>query len=74
MIPSDHARRLCLHLEADEATVVRAIGGALAAKVGWEALQWGDRAAILVKVATLITKKYQYKRLATTILTGNVVV
>ena len=68
MIPSDHARYLCAYHEADEATVARAIEGALAAKAGWEAMPWGDRAAIFLKAAELISKKYRYKLIAATIL------
>ncbi|KAH9030126.1 delta-1-pyrroline-5-carboxylate dehydrogenase [Lactarius pseudohatsudake] len=68
LIPSDHARHLCTYHEADEATVARAIDGALAAKAAWEALPWGDRAAIFLKAADLISKKYRYKLLAATIL------
>jgi len=54
--------------EADEATVARAIEGALAAKAVWEAMPWGDRAAIFLKAADLISKKYRYKLMAATIL------
>ncbi|KAF8270961.1 delta-1-pyrroline-5-carboxylate dehydrogenase [Lactarius quietus] len=68
VIPSDHSRHLCTYHEADEATVARAIDGALAAKASWEALPWGDRAAIFLKAADLISKKYRYKLLAATIL------
>ncbi len=68
MIPSDHARYICAYHEADEATVARAIEGALAAKAGWEAMPWGDRAAIFLKAADLISKKYRYKLIAATIL------
>ncbi|KAI9467304.1 delta-1-pyrroline-5-carboxylate dehydrogenase [Lactarius psammicola] len=68
VIPSDHARHLCTYHEADEATVARAIDGALAAKAAWEALPWGDRAAIFLKAADLVSKKYRYKLLAATIL------
>jgi len=48
--------------------VARAIDGALAAKAGWEAMPWGDRAAIFLKAADLISKKYRYKLVAATIL------
>jgi 1-pyrroline-5-carboxylate dehydrogenase len=68
LIPSDHARHICIYHEADEATVARAIGGALAAKAGWEAMPWGDRAAIFLKAADLISDKYRYKLMAATIL------
>ncbi|KAI9508151.1 delta-1-pyrroline-5-carboxylate dehydrogenase [Russula earlei] len=68
LIPSDHARHICTYHEADEATVARAIDGALAAKAGWEAMPWGDRAAIFLKAADLVSKKYRYKLMAATIL------
>ncbi len=68
VIPSDHARHICTYHEADGATVARAIDGALAAKAGWEAMPWGDRAAIFLKAADLVSKKYRYKLMAATIL------
>ncbi|KAI0306890.1 delta-1-pyrroline-5-carboxylate dehydrogenase [Multifurca ochricompacta] len=68
LIPSDHTRHICTYHEADEATVSRAIEGALAAKADWEAMPWGDRAAIFLKAADLISKKYRYKLIAATIL------
>jgi 1-pyrroline-5-carboxylate dehydrogenase len=68
LIPSDHARHICTYHEADEATVARAIDGALAAKAEWEAMPWGDRAAIFLKAADLISNKYRYKLMAATIL------
>lgn len=67
-IPSDHARNICTYHEADESTVARAIEGALAARAGWEAMPWGDRAAIFLKAADLISKKYRYKLIAATVL------
>ena len=68
LIPSDHARHICTYHEADESTITRAIEGALAARAGWEAMPWGDRAAIFLKAADLISKKYRYKLIAATIL------
>jgi 1-pyrroline-5-carboxylate dehydrogenase len=67
-IPSDHARHLCAYHEADQATVARAIDGALAAKAAWEALPWPDRAAIFLKAADLVSGKYRYRLMAATIL------
>ena len=67
-IPSDHAKHLCAYHEADEATVASAIDGALAAKAEWESMPWNDRAAIFLKAADLISKKYRYKIIAATIL------
>jgi 1-pyrroline-5-carboxylate dehydrogenase len=54
--------------EADEATASTAIDGALAAKEEWESMPWNDRAAIFLKAADLVSKKYQYKLIAATIL------
>ena len=67
-MPHDHARHLCAYHEADEATVAKAIDGALAAKEKWESLPWNDRAAIFLKAADLVSGKYRYKLLAATIL------
>ena len=67
-IPSDHSRHLCTYHEADEKTVAQAIDGALAAKADWEAMPWGDRAAIFLKAADLVSNKYRYKLMAATML------
>ncbi|KAL6307157.1 delta-1-pyrroline-5-carboxylate dehydrogenase [Sparassis latifolia] len=67
-IPSEHAKHLCAYHEADQATVASAIDGALAAKAEWEAMPWGDRAAIFLKAADLVSGKYRYKLIAATIL------
>lgn len=67
-IPSDHAKHLCTYHEADEATIASAIEGALAAKEEWENMPWNDRAAIFLKAADLVSKKYRYKLMAATIL------
>ncbi|KAF9527997.1 delta-1-pyrroline-5-carboxylate dehydrogenase [Crepidotus variabilis] len=67
-LPHDHAKHLCTYHEADEATVAKAIDGALAAKEEWESMPWNDRAAIFLKAADLVSGKYRYKLLAATIL------
>ncbi|PIL37490.1 hypothetical protein GSI_01184 [Ganoderma sinense ZZ0214-1] len=67
-LPADHANHLCTYHEADQATVAAAIDGALAAKKGWEALPWNDRAAIFLKAADLVSGKYRYKLMAATML------
>ena len=59
---------LRLSRKADEATVVKAIDVALAAKEKWESLSWNDCAAIFLKAADLVSGKYGYKLLAATIL------
>ncbi|KAF9238798.1 Aldehyde/histidinol dehydrogenase [Melanogaster broomeanus] len=68
VIPSDHARHLCVYHEADQATVASAIDGALAAKAEWEAMPWNDRAAIFLRAAELVSGKYRYKLMAATML------
>ncbi|KAF4619195.1 hypothetical protein D9613_004850 [Agrocybe pediades] len=67
-MPHDHARHLCMYHEADEATVAKAIDGALAAKAEWESMPWNDRTAIFLKAADLVSGKYRYKLLAATML------
>ncbi|KAJ3524669.1 hypothetical protein NMY22_g10895 [Coprinellus aureogranulatus] len=67
-MPHDHANHLCTYHEADQATVAKAIDGALAAKAEWEAMPWNDRAAIFLKAADLVSGKYRYKLMAATIL------
>lgn len=67
-MPHDHSKVLATYYEADAATVQSAIDGALAAKAEWEALPWSDRAAIFLKAADLVSKKYRYKLMAATML------
>jgi 1-pyrroline-5-carboxylate dehydrogenase len=67
-MPHDHARHLRIYHEADEATVAKAIDGALAAKEKWQSLPWNDRAAIFLKAADLVSGKYRPKLLAATML------
>ena len=67
-MPHDHARHLCTYHEAGEAEVTAAIEGALAAKAEWESMPWPDRAAIFLKAADLVSKKYRYQLMAATIL------
>ncbi|KZV64582.1 delta-1-pyrroline-5-carboxylate dehydrogenase [Peniophora sp. CONT] len=67
-MPHDHSRNLCTYHEAGEAEVTAAIEGALAAKAEWEATPWPDRAAIFLKAADLISKKYRYQIMAATML------
>ena len=53
---------------ADAALVDEAVKGALAAKAGWEAMPWSDRAAIFLKAAELVSGKWRYKLMAATML------
>jgi 1-pyrroline-5-carboxylate dehydrogenase len=67
-MPHDHAKNLCSYHQADEATVAKAIDGALAAKAEWESMPWNDRAAIFLKAADLVSLKYRYQLMAATVL------
>ncbi|KAF8227636.1 delta-1-pyrroline-5-carboxylate dehydrogenase [Tricholoma matsutake] len=67
-LPHDHAHNLCTYHQADEATLSRAIDGALSAKAGWESMPWSDRAAIFLKAADLVSGKYRYRLMAATML------
>ncbi|KAF8219090.1 ALDH-like protein, partial [Tricholoma matsutake] len=67
-LPHDHAHNLCTYHQADEATLSRAIDGALSAKVGWESMPWSDRAAIFLKAADLVSGKYRYRLMVATML------
>jgi 1-pyrroline-5-carboxylate dehydrogenase len=51
---------------ASTAEVNTAIDSALAAKPAWESLPFADRAAIFLKAADLISTKYRYEIMATT--------
>ncbi|KAG9287760.1 hypothetical protein G9A89_017355 [Geosiphon pyriformis] len=66
--PSQHAITLAKYHEADSALIQKAIKGALAAKVQWEAMSFNDRAAIFLKAADLTAGKYRYKLMAATML------
>jgi 1-pyrroline-5-carboxylate dehydrogenase len=51
---------------ASTAEINTAIGSALAAKPAWESLPFADRAAVFLKAADLISTKYRYEIMATT--------
>ena len=54
--------------EGDETHVQRAIEAALAAKAGWEAMSWENKAHIFLKAAELLATKYRYHIVAATML------
>lgn len=66
--PSDHKQILAKVSSATEKDVQNAIAGSLEAKKDWENVPWADRASIFLKAADLITGKYRYDMLATTML------
>ncbi|KAI1415605.1 delta-1-pyrroline-5-carboxylate dehydrogenase 1 [Hypoxylon sp. FL1857] len=66
--PSDHATAIANYSLASPSDVNTAIEAALAAKPEWESLPFADRAAVFLKAADLISTKYRYEIMATTIL------
>ncbi|KAG0260490.1 1-pyrroline-5-carboxylate dehydrogenase [Mortierella polycephala] len=68
VMPHEHKTVLCNYHNADEALVVKAIDGSLAAKHDWENTPFYDRAAIFLKAADLVATKYRYKIMAATML------
>ncbi|RMZ86717.1 hypothetical protein DV736_g6057, partial [Chaetothyriales sp. CBS 134916] len=66
--PASHATPVAKYSAASAAEVNEAIEGALAAKPAWEALPFADRAAVFLKAADLISTKYRYEMMASTML------
>lgn len=66
--PHDHSHVLATYCEAGTKQVEQAIEAALAAKKNWEAMPWQERAAIFLKAADLISRKYTYLLNAATML------
>lgn len=64
--PHDHSKSLATYHLATEKEVQLAIKEALKARQFWENLSWIDRSSIMLKIAELLSKKYRYKILATT--------
>jgi 1-pyrroline-5-carboxylate dehydrogenase len=68
VMPTDHGHVLATCHMASETEVALAIKAALDAKECWMVLSWMERAAILLKAAELISKKYRYVISAATML------
>ncbi|EEB07153.1 delta-1-pyrroline-5-carboxylate dehydrogenase [Schizosaccharomyces japonicus yFS275] len=66
--PFEHKKVVARYSRAQPEHVKAAIEGALAAKSKWESLHWSERAAVFLKAAHLISKKYRYKLMAATML------
>lgn len=66
--PSDHKQLLATYHMVSEKEVEMAIKAAKNAKNDWMNLAWMERAAIMAKVAELISKKYRYVLNAATML------
>lgn len=66
--PHDTAHTLGHFNQGTAEHVQQAIDAAMGAKHGWENMPWQDRAAIFLKAADLLTKKYRDKMNAATML------
>ncbi|KAI0171945.1 delta-1-pyrroline-5-carboxylate dehydrogenase 1 [Hypoxylon sp. FL1284] len=66
--PSDHATAVARYSLASTEDINNAIDAAMAAKPAWESMSFTDRAAIFLKAADLISTKYRYEIMATTML------
>jgi 1-pyrroline-5-carboxylate dehydrogenase len=60
VMPHDHQHQLGEYHVAGETEINMAIEAAMAAKAGWAALRWEERAAIFLKAAELLAGKYRY--------------
>ncbi len=60
VMPHDHQHVLGEYHIAGEQEINMAIDAAMAAKSGWAALRWEERAAIFLKAAELLAGKYRY--------------
>jgi 1-pyrroline-5-carboxylate dehydrogenase len=68
VMPTDHNHVLAIYHKATEKEVALAIKAALAAKECWMTLAWMERAAIMIRAAELISKKYRFVLNAATML------
>lgn len=68
VMPHDHKHVLATYHMAGKEEVAQAIEASLKAKRDWERMPWEDRAAICMRAAELISKKYRYIMNASTML------
>jgi 1-pyrroline-5-carboxylate dehydrogenase len=68
VMPSERGHVLATYHMAGEKEVDMAINAALEAKCEWMTLAWMERAAIMIRAAELISKKYRYLINAATML------
>ena len=68
VMPTDHNHLLAIYHKATEKEVALAIKAALDAKECWMTLAWMERAAIMIRAAELISKKYRFILNAATML------
>lgn len=60
VMPHDHGHQLAVYHKAGSAEMERAIKAALDARRQWAERPYTDRAAIMLRIAELIKKKYRY--------------
>ncbi len=68
VMPSEHEHLLATYHMAGEKEIEMAVQAALDAKCEWMTLSWMERAAIMIKAAELISKKYRFLLNASTML------
>jgi len=68
VMPTDHNHVLAIYHKTTEKEVALAIKAALDAKECWMTLAWMERAAIMIRAAELISKKYRFVLNAATML------
>ncbi|MDR1985204.1 MAG: L-glutamate gamma-semialdehyde dehydrogenase [Prevotellaceae bacterium] len=68
VMPHNHHHVLATYHKATKETVEMAINAALEARQAWANLPWTERAAVSLKIAELISKKYRYLLSAATML------
>jgi 1-pyrroline-5-carboxylate dehydrogenase len=68
VMPSEHGHLLATYHMAGDKEVEMSINAALDAKCEWMTLAWMERAAIMIKAAELISKKYRFLLNAATML------
>ncbi|MDR2292620.1 MAG: L-glutamate gamma-semialdehyde dehydrogenase [Prevotellaceae bacterium] len=68
VMPHDHSHVLATYHKASKETVEMAINAAVEARKTWSNLPWTERAAVSLKIAELISKKYRYLLSAATML------
>lgn len=67
-IPHNRHKSLGVYYQAGEQEIDMAIQSALEAKESWENLSWVERSSVMMRAAELLSTKYRYKILASTML------
>ncbi|MGL1931592.1 MAG: L-glutamate gamma-semialdehyde dehydrogenase [Desulfotalea sp.] len=70
VMPHDHQHIMANYHQAGPEEVQMAIDAAVAASPKWQAMRWEERAAIFLKAADLLAKKYRFKMNAAAMLNG----